>query len=202
MNFQNKINLDYTELIWSKKESLSSDFCDNMIEKFEKDTNRYDGVTSGGFQPEMKITTDLSIDRFSEWSYEDSILQKKLSTAIDEYYKHLMSIHTHMNFFRKKFNFMDTGYQIQKYEIGTGFYNWHNDFTISEHGTRILTFIWYLNDVELGGETEFIDGTKILPQKGKIVLFPSNWNFVHRGNAPLSGNKYICTGWLYAKIDK
>jgi hypothetical protein len=60
---------------------------------------------------------------------------------------------------------------------------------------RLLTFIWYLNDVTDGGETEFING-KIKPKTGKLLIFPSSWNYYHKGNMPLSNDKYIITGWI------
>ena len=50
----------------------------------------------------------------------------------------------------------DTGYQIQKYDKNNGIYQWHNDYTIlNSKSSRILTFIWYLNDVDEGGRNMF-----------------------------------------------
>ena len=68
-------------------------------------------------------------------------------------------------------------------------------------GTRKLTFIWYLNDIIEGGDTEFSSGLKIKPETGKIVIFPALWPWVHRGNPPKSENKYICTGWVRSTDD-
>ena len=62
---------------------------------------------------------------------------------------------------------------------------------------RKLTFIWYLNDIKDGGYTEFIDGTKIKPEVGKLVIFPASWEFLHRGVPPKSEDKYLCTGWVH-----
>ena len=61
----------------------------------------------------------------------------------------------------------------------------------------LITYLFYLNTIEEGGETEFIDGTKIKPETGKLLIFPATWTYEHRGNVPISSNKYICTGWLY-----
>ena len=68
----------------------------------------------------------------------------------------------------------DRGYKIQR-TIPGGFYHWHNDFGVgderhSDFGERLVTFIWYLNDVDEGGETEFMDGTKVKPKQGSDVL--------------------------------
>ena len=66
---------------------------------------------------------------------------------------------------------------------------------------RIITFLWYLNTVEEGGETEFFNGRiSIKPEKGKLLLFPSTWTYIHRGNMPISNDKYILTGWIYCDM--
>jgi hypothetical protein len=90
---------------------------------------------------------------------------------------------------------------IQKYNKGIGKYVYHNDFQIENNSDkykyRVITFLWYLNTVDEGGETEFWDSYKIKPLSGKLLLFPANWCFQHRGIMPISDNKYIITGWLY-----
>ena len=60
--------------------------------------------------------------------------------------------------------------------------------------------IWYLNDVKDGGYTEFIDGTRIQPEAGKLIIFPSTWDFLHRGVSPKTETKYLCTGWVHAEM--
>ena len=37
---------------------------------------------------------------------------------------------------------------------------------------------------------------KVKPKKGRIVFWPASYPFVHRGNPPLKGEKYIVTGWI------
>ena len=32
---------------------------------------------------------------------------------------------------------------------------------------------------------------------GKLLIFPATWTYMHRGNVPISEDKYIVTGWLY-----
>jgi hypothetical protein len=69
---------------------------------------------------------------------------------------------------------------------------------ITQKKNRIITYLWYLNDVEEGGETDFPDiNIKVKPETGKLVLFPATWDFPHCGKMPISSNKYIVTGWLY-----
>ena len=72
-----------------------------------------------------------------------------------------------------------------------------------EHGKGYLNepraFAWsiYLNDVEEGGETEFLNQSiRVKPKTGRIVIWPASFPYVHRGNPPLSGKKYIITSWM------
>jgi len=62
---------------------------------------------------------------------------------------------------------------------------------------RMLTFLWYINDVEEGGETQFWKNVKIKPTVGKLVLFPASWTYPHKANIPISHDKYVITGWIY-----
>jgi hypothetical protein len=56
----------------------------------------------------------------------------------------------------------------------------------------------YLNDVLDGGETEFLyQSRRVKPREGRVVIFPVQWTHTHRGNPPLSGEKYIATSWLH-----
>ena len=66
----------------------------------------------------------------------------------------------------------------------------------SERGNRIGTVLVYLNDVEEGGETTFPE-FQVKPKKGSLLLFPATWSYLHSGNIPKSGDKYIITGWIW-----
>ena len=88
--------------------------------------------------------------------------------------------------------------KIQKTLPTEGYHVWH-----VEHGKGYLNepraFAWsiYLNDVEEGGETEFLNQSiRVKPKTGRIVIWPASFPYVHRGNPPLSGKKYIITSWM------
>ena len=62
---------------------------------------------------------------------------------------------------------------------------------------RVLVYSIYLNDIEDGGETEFLyQHVRVKPKKGRTVIWPAYFPFVHRGNPPLKEDKYIITSWL------
>lgn len=87
--------------------------------------------------------------------------------------------------------------KIQKTDPGEGYHQWHcENFDRHSQSSRYLAYTVYLNTVEEGGETEFLyQKRRIKPEAGTLVVFPSGWTHVHRGNPPLSGSKYIITTW-------
>lgn len=62
---------------------------------------------------------------------------------------------------------------------------------------RVLLFMYYLNDVREGGETEFLYQQRLLkPSRGQLVFAPSGFTHTHKGHVPLSNDKYILTSWV------
>lgn len=87
--------------------------------------------------------------------------------------------------------------KIQKTEIGGGYHIWHNEDDDPQRMRRVATFILYLNDVDEGGETEFLYYPKrVKAKQGRFIVWPAGFTHTHRGNPPLSNTKYIVTGWI------
>jgi len=98
------------------------------------------------------------------------------------------------------FHFTDL--KIQKTLPTEGYHVWHIEHQKGFHyEPRAFAFSIYLNDVEEGGETEFLHFSKrVQPKTGRIVIWPAAFPYLHRGNPPLSGNgKYILTSWMMLK---
>ena len=91
---------------------------------------------------------------------------------------------------------------LQKYEAGKGgYFHWHSEIypqdQYCEPLHRVLFFMFYLNDVADGGETEFYyQEKKIVPKRGRMVIAPAGFTHTHRGNVPVSNDKYIATSWV------
>ena len=97
--------------------------------------------------------------------------------------------------------FFFTQLKIQKTLPTEGYHIWH-----LEHGKgfeiepRAFVFSIYLNDVEEGGETEFLNFSKrVKPKAGRIIIWPAGFPYVHRGNPPLSNEKYMLTSWMLVR---
>jgi hypothetical protein len=81
---------------------------------------------------------------------------------------------------------------------GENYFHPHADSWSMDSTSRQLSIIVYLNDVAEGGETTFTDyDLSVAPKKGSVLIFPSNFCFIHTGEAPVSGLKYIIVSWLH-----
>ena len=200
--------------IYQASHSIPKPLCDDIIDLYESEDNRYIGTTVGGVNPTIKHTTDFIVpkstkDTNDRWSNIEQFLYKELNKHLNKYLDIVNQSeqylpeqnHNHNVYMLKGSPLEVNSFMIQKYEKGQGMYIYHNDYHV-DYDTkrfRVITFLWYLNDVEEGGETEFWDTLKVQPEKGKLILFPFFWCFPHRGKMPISDNKYIITGWFYLK---
>lgn len=193
-------NIDIINLIYINKHSISPELCNDIITIFEQEPTKKAGCVFSGVNKNIKDTTDFGIPPdVPIWDKIYKVLTNELRNNLTEYVK------KYSNMISPEYNIFNAdsqlvrGMQIQKYEKNTGKYVYHNDSCCDYNKkiTRILTFIWYLNDVSEGGETEFWSNYKIKPKAGTFVLFPACWSFPHRGNVPISNNKYIITGWTW-----
>lgn len=89
----------------------------------------------------------------------------------------------------------------QYYKQGEGGYPyWHSEiFPMPDNEAlhRTLLFMFYLNDVDEGGGTEFFYQKELIqPKAGRMVIAPAGFTHTHRGNIPVSQDKYILTSWV------
>jgi len=87
--------------------------------------------------------------------------------------------------------------KIQRTYPSGGYHVWHCEQGSRDSGPRLLAVQLYLNDVEEGGETEFLyQSRRIKPVKGTMLIIPAGFTHTHRGNPPLSGKKYTMNSWV------
>lgn len=199
------MNNNVLDLIYVNTKSLSQELCNDMINMFESSNQRHPGVTFSGLNKNIKSTTDLLISKSGcgEWDRINKTLYKELDYNVQEFSKKYgRKINDIYNVFSTDYIFTES-LQMQKYDKNIGKYVYHHDYScdVSTNKMRQLTFIWYLNDVIDGGETEFWGQYEVKPEAGKLVLFPASWTFPHCGKMPISSDKYIVTGWLWENIE-
>lgn len=172
--------------------ALPPELCELMMEKLDHAQDA--GLTLGRFEPQKK---DQQLFLF-EIPAHQSIPMK----AYQQFNEHLQACYlTYADKYSSALSEASgahTIYQIklQKTEPSQGYHVWHYEQSERNVGSRLLVWTAYLNTIEEGGETEFLyQSRRVKPEQGTICIFPASFTHTHRGNPPLSGSKYIATGW-------
>ena len=185
------------------KDLLPAKRCDEIINVFEhahKTSPSWIKFSKVGQQPGVPRTdASLCLDEImGEKQFESGlpkIVNDHITKAAQDYialYPVLISKGTSLYSVRQK---------LQKTPISGGFHTWHCENYDMAHIHRILAWTIYLNDVEEGGETEFLyQSERVKPVKGRTLIFPAGFMHTHRGNPPISNEKYILTGWFNLRL--
>jgi len=170
--------------------TMSSDVCKELIELFESNTDlqqRYDQNGTLNFT-QLNFTQNSKIDEVLHNKVIDHII-----AAVQVYRKYVPET----VFWRPRFSFEQV--RIKKYmNDGNDLFDSHIDACNSDTMKRFFAFFWYLNDVEEGGETEFLNlDLKVKPKAGRLVMFPPMWMYPDKGHSPISNNKYLLSTYLH-----
>ena len=177
---------------------ITENQCDEAIKLFENE-NKFNNTVNriGGEQASILIKQDqqffASSSNIEVWHTKLKLMIANFDIAFKHYLKHTGGGDAYDNG-----PFFYTTLKIQKTLPTEGYHVWHIEHgkTI-ENSERAFVFSIYFNDVEEGGETEFLHfSQRVKPKKGRIVIWPAAFPYVHRGNPPLSGEKYILTSWM------
>jgi hypothetical protein len=64
----------------------------------------------------------------------------------------------------------------------------------------MLVFMVYLNDLEYGGTEFMFQNHTEKAEAGKLLIWPTDWTYYHRGQISKTEAKYILTGWYSIKM--
>jgi|TARA_A100000171_G_scaffold52234_1_gene69687 prolyl 4-hydroxylase len=172
--------------------TIPEHICDEIINFYNKNAElHFRGVSNYGSEStNAKVSTDLMIDSCNKdrpFGEYHQALQKCLDIYIEEY----PDVN---NLYR--FGIIEP-INIQHYKKGEGFKALHCE----RHGhfnsslKRCLVFMTYLNDLDAGGTIFKHQNRTIKAQKGKTVIWPSDWTHTHVGQISQTQEKTIITGW-------
>ena len=177
--------------------------CDEAIELFKK-YNQFNKVfsrfTSEGETKNRKDDKQLFCE--PDILTEEEFTISKLKLLMVNFDLALRNYYTETNIKKYTAEDINTDYiKIQKTLPTQGYHVWHIEHNEPKDMLkRILGYTIYLNTVEEGVETEFLyQSQRVKAVKGRICIFPAFFPYVHRGNPPLSGEKYIATSWISYK---
>jgi hypothetical protein len=190
--------VDYTlrNFVGIFKNAFTKEFCESVIEQYEYMVASGHGKTrfeSHGESKTLKDDTQVFADDIESIPLRkvtrefNELFWGKFYPIYEQEYSVLKDTERHANY----------SFKIQKTKVGGGYHVWHFESTTRELSNRLLTWILHLNDVQEGGETEFLyQHMRVKPEQGTLVIWPAAFTHTHRGNPPLSNEKYIVTGWI------
>jgi hypothetical protein len=191
--------------LYTKPNALNKEVCREIIQTFELSTDRQQKgkvyTQSSEQNSNIKDSMDMS---FIPEDLKDPIWGRLLHNIVDIVEKGLEDYKIR---FQKGLTQVDPfrisqGFNIQRYRPSQAFHGYHCERAGIPHSERILVWMIYLNDVTDRGETEFYYQHYFeRPKEGKLVIWPSDWTYLHRGIPSPTQTKYIITGWVDHFID-
>jgi hypothetical protein len=182
------------------KEKTFDQLGDTFIGAWYMDETICDKVVDNFHRAELNVREDKS--GFRNYRYiSNELLDKHI---LKEYVDNLGEV---LNRYTKKYPYckniiepwsLARPFNIQMYEPGKNYNRWHSESIGPVKGKylRHLTFMTYLNNINDGGETEFLyQNLQVKPEKGLTLIWPAEWTHMHRGLPANNEVKYIATGW-------
>jgi hypothetical protein len=187
------------QFIYSNPKVLEPSFCNEVIDLFEKSPLKRPGSFRHNEKViekhDIKKSTDISFDpsflKDPTWGVHLDYLVKTIEKNVGDYITKFNSAFEKLDDFR-----LDTTFNIQRYEPGEAFYGWHCERAGLQASSRVLVWMIYLNTINEGGGTQFYYQNHIeKPEQGKLLIWPVDWMYLHKGIPSLTKTKYIFTGW-------
>lgn len=172
-------------------DALDARFCARMVGMFEQLTNAQSRSGRGHFKHlEGSAWTELNISKVADITLERFFGEQTM--AFLSRYNENLGLTLPIPFRPRLENL-----RIKRY-LAAEDDQFQPHFDAMDYtSNRYLVFLWYLNDVVEGGETEFCDlGLRISARVGRLLMFPPYWMFQHAGLPPRSGDKFILSTYM------
>ena len=175
--------------IYICRTALTKHNCKLMCKMFDDSPNKH--IAKEIYKGNTKESTQIVHIDGDEWKIFDKQIAEVVGKLGSEYFKkydYNCSFHSLYP------------YKIIRYLPGQSC-EYHVDWGLNE-ANRLLTVLFYLNDVEDGGETVFPhQGVTVKPKAGTCIVFPPYLTHRHYANSPKKHNKYIISTWCLQTIE-
>lgn len=169
------------------------DYSEELISFME---NNNSSVYDSKIQDGLDILVDNSTRKSKVFSFSKLLENKKLYLEIMKTISQCGKDYSQE--MQTSYDYIET-FQVLKYEGNEGFFSFHDDDI--KNKKRIFSLLLYLNNVEEGGETFFKNfDLAVAPREGSVLLFPSNFAYLHQARIPENKNKYVIATWFGEEI--
>ncbi len=185
--------------------ALSPGICEEIVEFGETLDKRgllQKGQTVNGINEEVKATDDwivgtdtygMTSEDMSYMSYFDKHIYKAVGECFGHYSRTYPTLSTWTDIW-------DSGYRVQRYKAGYGFYKPHIDgapWIRDRASKRVVAVIIYLNTIETGGSTYFdVQDIDVEPVAGSVLMFPATWTHPHESKVSPDQDKWVISSFM------
>jgi len=167
---------DYSNYIYEAPSMLDENNCKYIIQYFENNTQLY-----------KKNANCIEINETTIYDPKMYEVINEIKNIFDTQFKiffsnlsNLYNIHQH--------KFVTSQFCVEK-QIKERQIISKNQIQRSSMG-----YMFFLNDIENGGDIYFLNNKPIKAESGKLIFFPIEWFFTFKENIPMSNDKYILHG--------
>ena len=171
---------------------VSDVFCDKMIIQFEKTPKSH--FTVEHINREGRPTFhQINFHNLKEWQPFSKTLQ-----IVFKKYIHIYEKECNITEYHWPIQYGYEQYRMKKY-LPNDKDEFKNHVDVQDHASarRFLALFLYLDNNE-AGQTTFDDmGITVDCIKGRLLMFPPIWNYLHAGLKPVKKSKYIVGSYLH-----
>lgn len=165
--------------------ALSPNVCNELIEQFETNTHLH-------FETPTRLI-ELGLWNLHNWNKKETISDLLMDIVRSQYADYAARWDT-LNMLPKEW--AAEGFRVKGYRPHEHEFLMHVDHGDKDTATRVIGFLFYLNDNEAGTEFPLHDFYNEAKQ-GRLLMFPPNWMYPHRGLMPSTSTKYIMSSYVF-----
>ena len=168
---------------------LPEEHCKTLIDKFE--SNKDQQVSTD--LENHRHFTEININQYPDWSNMVTGLYNALKPYIAKYKEDCKITKTQ---WPEKYGFEQI--RFKKY-LPNDKDEFKSHVDVGDHASarRFLVFFLYLNN-NMEGATSFEEyNVTVRPERGKLLMFPPTWTYLHAGHKPIHKSKYIIGSYLH-----
>ena len=197
---------ELTDYIWYKEDILDKKLCDRLVKKWDKDAKNQ--VESGSDNADQDINRhlrkgkEINVSKVAKddtpskpiWKKDHKLLVDRTAEVLKQYGEELNLDARHIP---EKYGFEE--FRIKRYDNNdVDTYEVHSDVINYNSARRFLGIIYYLNDVEEGGNTSFPKlEVDFKPKKGTALVFPAIWIYLYEEQIVISNPKFVLGTYLH-----
>ena len=179
---------------------IDEESCQKLIEKFEKFEEHFEEVYEKDEEERISFK-QLQLVKFKEW---ESVQQGMLELFQDYIVRYKMDCNIKDKQWPEEYGY--EAIRMKRY-LNNDIDRFDPHVDVLDHNTarRFLACFIYVNDVDEGGETKFVNLNKegtyipltVNPKRGRLLMFPPMWPWYHAGLKPESGKKYLIHSYCH-----